>query len=124
MNAGNVYRLVGEIDGALFCELVYVDRLWEKTNSVVGCARVRVSGDIAGMAQLYVHAQMRRRGIGTALLSEAANFARSSGCKAIAWTVQKDSAEAIAFYRWNGATIFCGDGQEYWMGINLEEAAA
>jgi ribosomal protein S18 acetylase RimI-like enzyme len=52
---------------------------------------------------LYVQAQSRRKGIGTALMDAVHNLARREGVRRLSWLVHKNNTGAIRFYERLGA---------------------
>lgn len=54
---------------------------------------------------LFVQAEWRRQGIGTALLSYVAQTAQSRSCGRIEWTVATKNETGIQFYNQQGAQI-------------------
>ncbi|GET41172.1 GNAT family N-acetyltransferase [Microseira wollei] len=54
---------------------------------------------------LFVQSHMRGKGIGQALIDSLAQIAAENNCGRIEWTVNKDNAPAIAFYKKQGARI-------------------
>ena len=55
------------------------------------------------LEDLFVHQDMRGRGIGKALLARLARIARERGCGRVEWAVLDWNALSIAFYRSIGA---------------------
>lgn len=55
------------------------------------------------VAEIFVEAPHRRRGVGSALLAEAIRAVRAEGATFLQWLVAPDNAEAIAFYEHRGA---------------------
>ena len=55
------------------------------------------------LAELFVEAPHRRRGVATSLLTEATRIVRAEGATFLQWLVAPDNAEAIAFYEQRGA---------------------
>jgi GNAT superfamily N-acetyltransferase len=54
---------------------------------------------------LYVDAQMRSRGAGTALMDYLAQIANHNDCTHLAWTADARNLRALSFYRRLGAEI-------------------
>lgn len=54
---------------------------------------------------LFVQSHMRSKGIGQALVNSLVQIAEQNNCGRIEWTVNKDNAPAIAFYKKQGARI-------------------
>ncbi|KAB8167764.1 GNAT family N-acetyltransferase [Streptomyces sp. 3MP-14] len=68
---------------------------------VVGCLDLAVDGELATIETIAVHPDHQRRGIGRALLAEAAVRARAAGATTLdAWT--RDQPESLAWYRATG----------------------
>jgi ribosomal protein S18 acetylase RimI-like enzyme len=55
------------------------------------------------IVDLFVDSTTRRRGAGTALMTEAAQIARSAGARQMVWCVYHANDLAIAFYERLGA---------------------
>lgn len=73
---------------------------------LVGVAIVeeRSEGDVAWLVFLHVSNAYRRRGVGTALWTEAVERARSAGSHAM-YVSATPSASAVGFYRSRGCTL-------------------
>ncbi|WP_164937566.1 GNAT family N-acetyltransferase [Bradyrhizobium guangxiense] len=61
----------------------------------------------AGMyiSDIAVHADARRKGIGTALMTKAREWASNQGVTKLGWDVWKHNASAMQFYARLGATV-------------------
>jgi ribosomal protein S18 acetylase RimI-like enzyme len=55
------------------------------------------------VADLYVHLEARQRGVGRALMTEAARIAQEEGAQELWWAVYHANAPAAAFYERLGA---------------------
>jgi len=55
------------------------------------------------MVDLYVDLEVRKRGVGRALMTEAARIAREEGAQELVWAVYHANAPAAAFYERLGA---------------------
>jgi GNAT superfamily N-acetyltransferase len=75
--------------------LVAVDR-----EQIVGLATLRPDGD--GCELLTLDAVVRNRGIGSALLEAAADWARARGCRRLWLITTNDNLDAIRFYQRRG----------------------
>jgi GNAT superfamily N-acetyltransferase len=74
--------------------------LAERAGAKVGCALVRIEND--ELEVVFLEALTRRQGIGTALLTAAAEEARKAGC-ARAWLITtNDNLDAVRFYQRRG----------------------
>ncbi|RMI33110.1 GNAT family N-acetyltransferase [Streptomyces triticirhizae] len=89
------------------CSLVVVDDAIDDDGGrgsggvVVGCLDLAVDGALATIETIAVHPDHQRRGIGRALLAEAAARARAAGATTLdAWT--RDQPESLAWYRATG----------------------
>lgn len=111
MTKGDTINVIrGEVDGSpLACISI----------GCKGCVEIRLLHDTADLRRLLVAPEHRRKGVGSFLFKIAVNISKEEGKIAISWTVRKDNAAAIAFYRRQGATIFHDDGIDYWMGRPL-----
>jgi GNAT superfamily N-acetyltransferase len=78
--------------------LVAVDR-----EQVVGLATLRPDGD--GCELLTLNAVVRNRGIGSALLEAAADWARARGCRRLWLITTNDNLDAIRFYQRRGMRL-------------------
>ena len=63
---------------------------------VVGTCRLLFTGRVALLGRLAVESELRRRGIGAALLSEAARYARRHGAARISLHAQLDARDLYA----------------------------
>ncbi|HUI81495.1 MAG TPA: GNAT family N-acetyltransferase [Bryobacteraceae bacterium] len=70
------------------------------------------------LEDLYVKPEMRRRGIGLALLRELSRIALERGCPRLDWLVIDWNQPAIAFYKSLGAIVL-----DEWTTFRLGEAA-
>jgi GNAT superfamily N-acetyltransferase len=70
------------------------------------------------LEDLYVRPQLRRHGIGKALLRELARIAVEQGCRRVVWQVLDWNQPAIDFYRSLGARIM-----PEWVTVRLEGEA-
>jgi|SRR5882724_673669 len=61
------------------------------------------AANILFIADLYVEASTRRRGIGRALVTRAANIASEAGAKELVWSVYNTNQIAAGFYEKLGA---------------------
>ncbi len=57
---------------------------------------------------LFIQAQMRRQGIGSAFFDRLAQIARSHDCGRIEWTVNSKNISGIDFYQQQGAKVLAG----------------
>lgn len=57
------------------------------------------------LGDLFLQPHMRSKGIGQALIDSLVQIAAENNCGRIEWTVKKDNAPAIAFYKKQGARI-------------------
>ncbi len=85
--------LVAETDGRIAGYLAYHFGVWE----------IYAALYVAG---LYVRPDVQRKGIGRALMSEAAKLARARGATHVTWEVWRLNPRAVAFYQSIGAEIF------------------
>jgi L-amino acid N-acyltransferase YncA len=70
------------------------------------------------LEDLYVKPEMRRRGVGKALLRELSRIALERGCPRLDWLVIDWNEPAIAFYKSLGAIVL-----DEWTTFRLGEAA-
>lgn len=84
--------LVAELDGRVIGYATYSPEIstWD-------------AGRFMHMDCLYLRPEARRLGIGAALLARVAQEARRLGCTAVQWQTPIANADAIAFYRAQGA---------------------
>ena len=57
------------------------------------------------MDDLYITREFRGLGIGTSLIREVIDFAKSNDCKKLRWQVSEWNKPAIEFYQSLGATV-------------------
>jgi GNAT superfamily N-acetyltransferase len=84
----------GEGDVALIVARVDDGELGE----IIGTVCVHRRGPAAEFARVFVREPHRRRGIGRALLDEAAKVARAAGCIALSGSVNPKNLDARRFY--------------------------
>ena len=95
--------LAEELDNALSAFLVALD----ESGKVVGYAGLQVVLDEGYIANIAVDPLFRRQGIGSALLDDAADFARQAGLAFLTLEVRRSNLGAQALYRRHG---FCPAG--------------
>jgi GNAT superfamily N-acetyltransferase len=78
--------------------LVAVDR-----EEIVGLATLRPDGDECEL--LTLDAVVRNRGIGSALLKAAADWARARGCRRLWLITTNDNLDAVRFYQRRGMRL-------------------
>src|SRR5262249_42126725 len=79
-------------DGDRLVGVAYVSFIWSLEHG----------GHAAWLEELYVLPAERSRGIGSALLTAAVDFARADGCAAVALEVEADHVRAANLYARNG----------------------
>lgn len=78
--------------------------LAREDNEVLGLAAIAMLWPAAGaesslyLKELYVRSDVRRRGVGHALMTAARAEATAAGCGRLEWTADRDNPAAIAFY--------------------------
>lgn len=83
---------------------IYVGRL---QNNIVGYVTVERDGPVPGaayMRNIVVKGELRRKGVGMALLNQAVSVARDMYRKTLALRVDPANAPAVSFYRKAGFT--------------------
>lgn len=88
---------------------------WDGQQNAIGLAAVAVFTSVSDprpdhryqmeLKELFVLAEYRAAGVGSALLAWIEAEARARGCCRIDWHVKRDNARGIAFYENAGATI-------------------
>lgn len=89
------FVLLAEVDGRAVGYLVHYPGVW--MDDMAPCLHI---------ADLFVHPDAHRHGIGRALMNRAAEIARAAGALHLFWTVWRDNPTAQAFYEGLGAEIF------------------
>ncbi len=70
------------------------------------------------LEDIYVHTEMRGRGIGKALLAQVAAVAREQGCPRLQWQVLDWNTPAVDFYRSLGGKFL-----DEWRNVRMEPEA-
>jgi [ribosomal protein S18]-alanine N-acetyltransferase len=74
----------------------------ETGSAVAGYGCIKTTGVEAAIDSLAVRSNRRHRGVGSALLGELTDRARSGGCHAVTLYVRADNAEARQLYEHRG----------------------
>ncbi|MSP98428.1 MAG: GNAT family acetyltransferase [Betaproteobacteria bacterium] len=90
------------------------------SDTIVGSVMAGYEGHRGWINYLAVDPQLRRAGLGRALMEEAERRLRALGCAKINLQIRKDNAEATAFYAGIGFT----EDQSLSFGKRLESDAA
>jgi GNAT superfamily N-acetyltransferase len=86
--------LLAELDGRTVGYLVHYPGVW--MDDMAPCLHI---------ADLFVHPDAHRHGIGRALMNRAAEIARAAGAPRLFWTVWRDNPVAQSFYKSLGAEV-------------------
>ncbi|WP_375450023.1 GNAT family N-acetyltransferase [uncultured Devosia sp.] len=87
--------LLAELDGRAIGYLVHYWGVW--MDDMAPCLHI---------ADLFVHPDAHRHGIGRALMNRATEIARASGAVHMFWTVWRENLGAQDFYKRLGAELF------------------